>query len=583
MGQDAGVMKKAEEMLDNPGAWISRPGNHYKVPLRYSPRNRVVFVDGPSFLQQRKSYLTPGFYAETVEELIRVICERLEFFLADEHIVGVVFAMDKSAPAAKSCKSDRDPSAGTPKTPLWLAEGFVGSRRQHGIEAFKKWLEERKIVDNTTDLRSSDHTGGGARANFKLPDKKPNAREEIAMYLLQHPRSTLDSIVANVSCKMRSTVQKALTATGAFVKETKSDVDYFSVAPSFARSVQRCEQPFYEDCLKNKDFKRCMYDMVCRGVSRRISVPVTGAKETDKFVIVLAQDYAVKVKSDGQSQPHKVFTVDYTEADTSVGYWAKYFNDMCYDLQIETIDADVAVAALLSTDSRIQKAGRELKSVHFSADTVVVQGRWDDQKTTIVVYVNDMWRSLQATFYSIAWVRSINIGNPTATFVLLSFMLGTDYVRRLPQLGVNSLFTAFSAKIDEIFATGPLVGNHVDEPERVRISLPTLKRLVAAAYAEHYAKLEVDYSDIDATLESFVSGPPGKAGFSMELLRVFHANLTWCLRYFNVSPQMLPLPNEFALAPSGKSMYGYVQISDEMDDYGAVKTDFAKDADCESL
>jgi hypothetical protein len=304
------------------------------------------------------------------------------------------------------------------------------------------------------------------------------------------------------------------------------------------------------------------------GVKRKLQFPPQNPKFEQQWVVIQGPKFSCVRHPQGWSELSPKLQINFEEADTAMGFLAAHYAQHKIDVVVESVDGDCLWSLIDGTHERVEKSNNSIESVEFCNRVTFVQSRWSRNRTK-VFDVNMMWQAIQTTFNGIA-SRGFEIANPPGTYLALSFLTQNDYVRNFPGIGAKTHYRKFFRYVDEIFSTGPLVGNHWAEPGRFSVNWHTFKRLVVA----FYCKSEADFDNVDFFLQSL-----NRKDFSLTRVRVTYANLVWCLRYFNATLYQLPTPDPFAVNQNGTSLYGYVYRDDEQNDRGGVNVDFADEVD----
>jgi len=517
MGQDSQIFEESLEFLyKTKDDWLKKFSGNDTINIPRG-KKRIIVVDGPGILQYRnwfaptEKYKSEHIYAQSVEDLCEVVTKRMEYLMGMENVTGLLLLMDKNPPATKLAKSDRR-NNNTPITPLQLVKGENRTRLELGTRAWQAWFEANPFIAEDT---TKNDANGNPYYNWKLPDSRPN-KEQI-------------------------------------------------------KNGYNGQGPFYEDYLRNKDFKRLLYSLICRGVHRRISTDPA----RKQFVVVQCTDYIKVKKSDGTSAlVSEELNLDYGEVDTSIGYWIEHFNSRGFDVICESDDGDVPLCALLASDQRIVGPRDNILSVAFTGSAYVVQCRWR-KSVTRVFDINAYWRSIHLTFGALAQYHNVHIANCIGTYTLLSMLGGTDYVRSFPGARVKTVLTAFFQFFPDILANGPLVGNHWQDPQGFEIYYDTYERLVMAIYTKVRGNsVKFDFDDPETSLNKLVDS---RTDLDIERIRTTYANALYCIRYFVQSAYRMPMLDGF-LEIDGQSVYGFVMTNPELDNQGQPSVHFAKDA-----
>lgn len=445
------------------------------------------------------------FVTRTLEEFYTVICEKIYYYLGQHNVIGVHFLVDTSAPENKQILQKRQ-SENTPETPLHLVEDFEGNRKEKGIEAWRRWMWSRIKRIPRDQRRHCDPLSISAREDFDLPIDPCN-------------------------------------------------------------EIPEPQKPYYSHLLSNKDFKNYLIQAVMGGVKRKLEFPPQNPKFDAQWVVIQGPGFSCVRHPDKWTELAKDLHIDYTEADTAMGFITNHYAQHDIDVVIESSDGDCLQSCLFATHERVKCSNERVDSVDFTNKVFFVQCRWTQHQTKIFD-VNMMWQSIHLTFCGIA-SRGLDIGNPVGTYLALCFLTQNDYVRSFPGVGSKTYFQKFFKYVDNIFALGPLVGNHWALPSKFSVNWKTFQRLAVAMYC----RSEADFRNPDTFLASL-----NRKNFSVPFLRVTFANLVWCLRYFNSTLYQFPVPDPFEIV-KGKSLYGYVKNNTGKDSVGSADVDFAEDVD----
>jgi hypothetical protein len=539
MTLDNGVFAFAKEYLITCGDrewYIVRDTSEQAAiprPPTGKPNRRIVLVDAPIWLYEIRA-------AKTFDQLLNIMAKRLEFYLTDDLVNGVIFLCDNLPPEAKQCTSARDPTEDTPATPLELVTDFVGTEHDQRIEAWVRWSQQpdrrvngpRETQVNPSDLNQK-------RFDFELPAWQPSEKSEPERYAL---------------------------------------MDEGKIKP-----------PFMDDYLKNADFKKMLYLKMLEGLITKITVPFWydhHGKKNAKWVVLQGTGFEKALYPNGTTGDLKSeLQIDYREADTVIGHYMRLFTKD-YDLIIESTDGDCTMCALLAMDDCVtQPTTIMIKNVQFSGRVYHVRHRWKNHTRTQIIDVCEMWKAIHNTFAAMSVVNNFRLENPVATFVALSAMLTNDYVIRYKQIGASRLYKAVVRHSGLIFASGDLVHNSWKDPGEFKLNWETFKRLSVAVWTD-FKSVKVDITHPDTALAQLEKEGTvaNRNHFSLALVKRTFANLTWCLRYFNTAGHAKLLhPNEFSTDANGVSIFGYVKDGNGLDKYGRVNVSFAKDVAIESL
>lgn len=523
----------------------------YQVFLPKSEQGRtnkkVHKIDGPQGLFELGPHLPGTVFPRIFSQLGNMYCKKVEYLLALENTVGVILGFDLGAPLAKDCEemyAARKSDSSTVPTPLTLAPSFAGTREEQGIVAWTAWAQlpgqEVLTVHDIQFVNANTPKGTVPRHgfDFKLPTHRPTKNGDALRW-----------------------------------KQFESG---------------ELKGPFMEDYIKNRDFKRFLYRKLLEYVCEHLYVSTyVGSDKSvkDKWALLYGANYATLRKPNGRKEaPKPGLNFTAPEVDTSVGQLMREFMKNGYDLVFESTDKDIMMCGLMAMDDVISEHAELAKNVVFHQSLYQVSHRWTE-KQTLVIDVCSLWRDIHTTFAAMAKTEGFNLENPIGTYVALGCLLTNDYVHRYPQIGGTRLYRSVLRNAAVIFAKGDLVHNHWRNPAEFKVNWETFMRLSAAVWTEG-KNVQINIANPKSAIDEL--SQPGqfahKQGFDWALVKRTFANLTWCLRYFNLAGHKnYPLPNEFATTSDGISVYGYVKESQEMDQFGSIKVVMAKEVCIDEL
>ena len=301
----------------------------------------------------------------------------------------------------------------------------------------------------------------------------------------------------------------------------------------------------YSDYLKNKDFKRLFYDIICRNLLENF------AMEPDHTVILRGPNTAAKLENGVQSAADVNCKFRYKEADSVVGYYATLLSD--FDVYIESADGDVLLALLMGCNSRlipdaVFKSPADVNKC-FKNRVFVIRGQWATYENS-VVDINLLYYYFIMHGYAFAathkvmdpkshqLVEKYTARNPILDQVVLAVLSGdNDYVfgSLLPAIGTNTLFVTYL----RCFAAFPegLTYRHVTEAGYIGcyVDGTALWRFVLCCYHVLYPKLEFDINNLPYSLTKIREMLPDRYkenAPTVSRMRLMTGHLCWYMNYF---------------------------------------------------
>lgn len=469
-----------------------------------------------------------GYECPTLEEFWSRMARKCEILLKDDNVEAVVFCIDKQAPLCKYVSDSRTSDDNTPTTPL---DGddiiFSLATLQQRMEAWWQWF-----------IRNPNQT-----------DDK----------LMSEGASSM--AVQNDDYKLPPTFNAQDRSLPGFPKDQKELKDYY----------------------KNKDFKELLYRKCCQGVYRLVNVP------EGKWILVTGPSFC-QLKPQPREGNHisKALKVEFREADTTVGYFAKIFAAH-HNVDIFSEDGDSIICALLASNLRIAKPPDHLEDVSFRNCVRVIRNQWNEKVDVTAYNINNLYLSVHLTFSGI----SMDIKQCIGTFCALSMLAKNDYIPGLSQITPKTIFEVYTKHYAAIGTQ--FVSNFFKAPRGVWIDIDAFKRFVALCYATkyktHFPSQPLNTVTLAHCVETMYAkklaptrASKTKAAISVSNVEVIHANLIYCMNYFVSSAfGNVWSINEFDVSDSGKSLFGYRKNDVHPDQTGHWDVAYTEEVDTEEL
>ena len=542
MGLTSGWFEETSERVPNLAnlEWLEKMGNAPYFGVSRNPTKLpdgttkpvCVVIDAAGWLFKTYSF-SNNRPAKTIGDLADVQIEKLNLYLKNPAVASVLFLFDRKTPYIKTVSRRQDDS--TPETPFHLvASGFTGNEEQRAAAAWRILLSQNRDATDRDGLRLSG-TGTTSTRSFVLPPTK----------------STLSQQGPNAA---------GVDAAGA--KRTE-----------FA----------YEECLKNRHFKRWLSKELSSLILDAIEVP------EGKSLIVSGPDMCVQ-KSNGQiDKPGEKYRYSYMEVDNAVGYWASVLAEE-YDVDIDSEDGDCVITGLLGCHLRMRPGHSVMGTDRAFINRLrLLRNQWTGQRSqTTVIDINNLYTALQYAHCALGKQHNIVVHNPIGNYALLAFAGGCDYVDGGMLQGVSktvllkTYFTYFP-----LFAQ-TLVSSHIDNPSQVTVNMDAFARLILCCYQNVRGKgklgIPVDNLTEGCRIlrenDNRTSGRPYPTPASV---RVLAGNICWTLTYFaSGSVRTARLPDGLTQV-GGLPVYGYTSTATDANSYGFNIVDHAEDANVHSL
>lgn len=536
MGLAFGWFEETNELLPNlPNLeWMEKMGNN---PYFGVSRNRTKLADGTSkpicVVIDAAGWLFKTFSynnsrpARTIGDLADVQIEKLNLYLKNPAVTCVMFLFDRKTPNIKTVS--RRPDDSTPETPFHLlAGGFTGNEEQKAAAAWRIKLSQNRDATDRGGLRLSGASITSSRS-FLLPPLK------------------------------RSLPQQQSDSAG--TKRTE-----------FA----------YEECLKNRHFKRWLSKELSSLILDTIEVP------EGKSLIISGPDMCIQKSDDQMITPDEKFRYSYMEVDNSVGYWAAVLAED-YDVDIDSEDGDTVITGLLGCHLRMRPDHSVMGTDRAFINRLrLLRNQWAGERITSVIDINNLYTTLQYMHCALGMQHNITVHNPIGNYALLAFAGGCDYVDGGMLIGVSktvllkTYFTYFP-----LFAQ-TLVSSHIDNPSQVTVNMDAFARLILCCYRNVRGKgklgIPVDnLADGCRMLRENDARAAGRPYPTPASVRVLAGNICWTLTYFaSGSVKLARIPDGLTLM-NGLPVYGYTSVAKDDNIYGFNIVDHADDANVRSL
>lgn len=535
MGLTSGWFEETDKLVPNLNGceWFKKTGTS---PVLTPSSNRTETVDGkakPLAIDiDAAGWLFKTYSVAnnrpcvTIGDLAASHVDKLMLYFNAPHVELVIFRYDLRTPSIKTVT--RRPDSGTPNTPYdLLSASFTGTDEQRAAAAWRLKLSKDQDTSDSAGLRTSTRTLNDA-ANFKLPPNKTEVNRN------------------------GSEAQKRTNYT-------------------------------YEDCLKNRHFKRFIMKEVARLILDMIDIP------EGKSLVVIGPDVCAEKTVSGIDEPSDLYLYEYMEMDNSVGYFAAALSDK-YDVDIESEDGDTVINALLGCNLRM-KPGHNVSHLlkAFLNNVRVIRNQWVGSRDTSIISINNLYFTLQYAHACLAKKHNIVVDNPIGNYALLAFLGGCDYVlpSMLPGVSKTILLKAYFTYFP-LFAS-KLVSDHIDKPSTVTIEPDAFARLICCCYrlVRGKEKLNLPVDDLAEAcrmLKDTDSRTVNPAPYpTVQSARALLGNVAWTLTYFvsgSVRNALLP---DGLMKLHDVPFYGYVRTESDVQKQGFQLVDIASDANAQIM
>jgi len=525
MGFETKALEELEELL-GPGWYAKLSTEPVLKPVPGGKRKRVVIMDCPALLFLRTSKVLLG-YAQTNRDLVQQLRSRVEAYLMQPDIVGVIVLFDCKAVPVKSI-SRHGTGGSTAETPFHDPSMAATATLEQSMAAWAEYLS--RSMQPTDDARST------------------NLAEPV-------PHSPLDW---------------ELGPDDKVIKERQA------ADPSYAVKS-------HKQRLENKGFKYLEYTVCGENLlSSGLEVP------EGKWVLVRAPNYTALREGDVFTAAKPELCVPFDEADAVVGYYAGLLRD--FDIDVDSIDGDVIMVLLMGSWRRLKAQPNPnvpFSTESFYNRVRVLRSQWHSFANSSVL-INEMFLGLQ-TVFGVLRNHGIQWENPVISAAALMMLCGgNDYVdsAMLPDLGTATLFRAF---FQECRAFGDqFIKSHLDPVhgmQAIVVNPVAFARFVICAYRVRYgdSNLPVEQPERAFAMlrqqnrKKLESNPP-----TLDSINVLCANLTWTLNKFAAPSYNRETPDPF-LQHAGRSVFGYVLPTLETDSHGHAKAQRATTVDSQHL
>lgn len=465
-------------------------------------RPGIVLIDGPGLLQFRTSSAVQG-YAHTIGDLVIQFQSRLSAYLSKEQVAAVIFYFDVATPEPKVLDPKR--SGRVPTTPTAIPNPTM----EQGMAAWAAKLAADIVPFHDSSVE-------------RLAD--PSLPVSQAEMNYQLPRS-----------------QKEIAESG-------------------------CTEEFsYEECMRNRHFKRLLYDIVLRRLLGGLYIP------PDKWVLACGPKHCLLADSNGEVIPRPELVPQANEADSILGYYASLFTD--FDIVVDSPDGDIINTMVMGSWPRIEPSKGELR---FFNKVLILRNQWNPRNSNSMVDINQLFAFYNQFSPLCATKYSINVSNPIMVWTAINILAGgADYVEKsaLPNIGPASAFRALMTYCD---AFADLCQPHLDSNgyHHIILNPDAFGRLVVACYrVRGNPELSWNLSDALETLRSKTQ--TASVPSTVDGVYVVCANISWTLSYFSAASFGCVPPDPFETR-HGLSVWGYTKENDTVQRATRVHTEYLR-------
>jgi hypothetical protein len=490
MGMDSKVFKLAAGC--RPDILRSLEAKFYFPRLE---RPGIVYIDAPGWLQFRTSSFLVG-YARVTGDLVNQFQSKLMAYLEEESVSGIIFCFDIDTPAPKALQRHSDGKLKIPQTPTSIENPTM----EQGMAA---WAEKMR-----TDIVAF-HDSSAERI---LDPSLPVSQQELNYQL---PRGS---------------------------KEIEEEA---KVNPAVA------EEFSYDGCMRNKHFKRLLYDIVLRHLLVNLMIP------PKKWVLACGPKHARLHDSTGAQPPKPELIPNGQEADSLVAYYASLFHD--FDFVVDGPDGDIANTLLLSSWTRMQPSNGELR---FLNNVYVLRNQWQPRYPNSLLNINELFMLYNNIGSTMQEKHAVRWTNPVVLWTMVNLLVaGSDYIdkRMLPDIGLETAYKALIAH-SRAFAEH-LCGGHISADltyHYIVLNPDAFSHFYIACYKERVdATLSWNLEEALAQLRAKKSAKLASLP-TAEQVYVLCANLSWVLSYSSAYGYGCAPPDPFEMR-NGLSVWGFVK------------------------